>query len=56
MGEAKQGVDVMVANTNGGIIMPTYVVLEFNKSIATTSSVALANTHRVRTALEQLCR
>jgi RND superfamily putative drug exporter len=43
-GEAKQGVDVIVANTNGGIIMPTYVVLEFNKSIATTSSVALANT------------
>jgi RND superfamily putative drug exporter len=43
-GEAKQGVDVIVANTNGGVIMPTYVVLEFNKSIATISSVALANT------------
>jgi putative drug exporter of the RND superfamily len=43
-GEAKQGVNVIVANTNGGVIMPTYVVLEFNKSIATISSVALANT------------
>jgi RND superfamily putative drug exporter len=42
-GEAKRGVDVIVENTNGGIIMPTYVVLEFNKSIATISSVALAN-------------
>ena len=43
-GEAKQGVDVIVKNTNGGIIMPTYVVLDFNKSIATISSMALANT------------
>ncbi|MEI7826680.1 MAG: MMPL family transporter [Euryarchaeota archaeon] len=43
-GEAKQGVDVIVQNTNGGVIMPTYVVLEFNKSIATTSSMTLANT------------
>jgi len=43
-GEAKQGLNAIVENTNGGIIMPTYVVLEFNKSIATISPVTVGGT------------
>jgi len=43
-GEAKQGVNAIVENTNGGLIMPTNVVLEFNTSIATISPATVGGT------------
>jgi RND superfamily putative drug exporter len=43
-GEAKQGLNAIVENTNGGVIMPTYVVLEFKTPIATISSATMGNT------------
>lgn len=43
-GEAKDGVNAIVENTDGGIIMPTYVLVEYDEPIATVSTEAMGNT------------
>jgi RND superfamily putative drug exporter len=42
-GEAKDGVNAIVENTDGGIIMPTYVLVAYNEPIASISTTAIGN-------------